>query len=171
LDDIEARAFLARQHVGRLAFLAPRPRRHRAISYTFDGGWILGRTSVGTKLSTLAHHPWCAFETDHVVGPFEWTSVVAKGTFYLLDPEAGSPDLYSKALASARSLVPDASRRPIPRPSRRALRDLRERDHGSEREVGLAQFIASGTLCATSSGIAPPISVGFAPPCSARTMG
>jgi nitroimidazol reductase NimA-like FMN-containing flavoprotein (pyridoxamine 5'-phosphate oxidase superfamily) len=121
LDDIEARAFLARQHVGRLAFSLHDRVDIEPISYTFDGGWILGRTSVGTKLSTLAHHPWCAFETDHVVGPFEWTSVVAKGTFYLLDPEAGSPDLYSKALASARSLVPDAFTSSDPAPHRGVL--------------------------------------------------
>ena len=121
LDDVESRAFLARQHIGRLAFSLHDRVDIEPISYTFDGGWILGRTSVGTKLSTLAHHPWCAFETDHVIGPFEWTSVVAKGTFYLLDPEAGSPDLYNKALASARSLVPDAFSPNDPAPHRGVL--------------------------------------------------
>lgn len=121
LDEVEARAFLARQHVGRIAFTLRDRVDIEPISYTFDGGWILGRTSIGTKLSTLAHHPWCAFETDHVVGPFEWTSVVAKGTFYLLDPEAGSAHLYSKALASARALVPDAFTPADPAPHRGVL--------------------------------------------------
>ena len=121
LDDTESRAFLARQHVGRLAFTLHDRVDIEPISYTFEGGWIFGRTSVGTKLSTLVHHPWCAFETDHVVGQFEWTSVVAKGTFYLLDPESGSPDVYAKALTSARSLVPDAFSAADPAPHRGVL--------------------------------------------------
>jgi nitroimidazol reductase NimA-like FMN-containing flavoprotein (pyridoxamine 5'-phosphate oxidase superfamily) len=121
LDDVEARAFLARQHVGRIAFSLHDKVDIEPISYTFDDGWILGRTSVGAKLSALAHHPWCAFEADHVVGPFEWTSVVAKGTFYLLDPEQGSPELHARALSSARSLLPDAFSATDPAPHRGVL--------------------------------------------------
>jgi len=121
LDEIESRAFLARQHLGRIAFTLHDRVDIEPISYSFDGDWIFGRTSMGTKLSNLAHHPWCAFEADHVVGPFEWTSVVAKGTFYLLDPEEGSPDLYSRALKAAKSLVPDAFTSSDPAPHRGML--------------------------------------------------
>ena len=121
LDDTDARAFLARQHVGRLAFSLHDRVDIEPISYTFDRGWILGRTSIGTKLSSLAHHPWCAFEIDHIAGPFAWTSVVAKGTFHLLDPEHGSPDVYERALQSARSLVPDAFSARDPAPHRGIL--------------------------------------------------
>jgi nitroimidazol reductase NimA-like FMN-containing flavoprotein (pyridoxamine 5'-phosphate oxidase superfamily) len=121
LDEAEARAFLARQHVGRIAFSLHDRVDIEPINYTYDGGWILGRTSVGTKLSTLAHHPWCAFEADHVHGPFDWTSVVAKGTFYLLDPEEGSPDVYAKALASVRALTPDVFTPSDPAPHRDIL--------------------------------------------------
>ncbi len=121
LDQVESNAFLARQHVGRIAFSQHDRVDIEPISYTFDGEWILGRTSVGTKLSALAHRPWCAFEADHIVGPFEWTSVVAKGTFYLFDPEAGSPQLYDRALASAQKLVPDAFTAHDPAPHRGVL--------------------------------------------------
>lgn len=121
LDEADARAFLARQHVGRIAFSLHDRVDIEPINYTFDHGWILGRTSVGTKLATLAHHPWCAFETDHVSGPYHWTSVVAKGTFYLLDPESGSPDVYARALKSVRALSPDAFSEADPSPHRNIL--------------------------------------------------
>jgi nitroimidazol reductase NimA-like FMN-containing flavoprotein (pyridoxamine 5'-phosphate oxidase superfamily) len=104
----EARAFLAGQHTGRIAYSTHDRVDIEPISYAFHPDWILGRTSVGTKLSTLAHQPWCAFEVDVVVGPFEWTSVVVHGTFHLLDPESGSPDVYARALSSVRALEPDA---------------------------------------------------------------
>ncbi|MEP6730830.1 MAG: pyridoxamine 5'-phosphate oxidase family protein [bacterium] len=117
----DARAFLARQHTGRIAFAVRNNVDIEPISYTFGRDWILGRTSVGTKLAALAHQPWCAFEVDEIDGPFEWTSVVAKGTFYLLDPENGSPDVYAQALASAQSLVPDAFTASDPAPERSIL--------------------------------------------------
>jgi uncharacterized protein len=121
LDEADARAFLARLHVGRIAYSLHDRVDIEPISYTFDRGWILGRTSVGTKLATLAHHPWCAFEIDHVSGAFEWTSVVAKGVFYLLDPESGSPDVYARALKSVRALSPDAFSDADPSPHRTIL--------------------------------------------------
>ena len=121
LADGDARAFLARKHIGRIAFSLHDNISIEPISYTFDGGWILGRTSVGTKLATLAHHPWCAFEVDEITSPLEWTSVVAKGSFYLLDPESGTPGIYARALASVRSLTPDAFSPSDPAPHRGVL--------------------------------------------------
>jgi nitroimidazol reductase NimA-like FMN-containing flavoprotein (pyridoxamine 5'-phosphate oxidase superfamily) len=108
LSDTEARAFLSQRHVGRIAFSRNDRVDIEPISYTMDGDWIFGRTGAGTKLCALAHHPWCAFETDESSGMFEWTSVVVKGTFYLLDPESGSPDTYLRALACIRALEPMA---------------------------------------------------------------
>ncbi|MEO5816678.1 MAG: pyridoxamine 5'-phosphate oxidase family protein [Gemmatimonadaceae bacterium] len=121
LDDDSARAFLARKHVGRIAYALHDRVDIEPISYSFDAPWILGRTSIGSKLATLAHRPWCAFEVDEVNGPFDWTSVVVKGTFYVLDPESGSPDVYARALASTRSLVPDAFSPRDPAPHRNVL--------------------------------------------------
>jgi nitroimidazol reductase NimA-like FMN-containing flavoprotein (pyridoxamine 5'-phosphate oxidase superfamily) len=121
LDDTEARAFVARNHVGRLAFTFRDRVDIVPISYTMDDDWILGRTSVGAKLTRLAHHPWCAFEVDEVWSPFAWTSVVVKGTFYLLDPESGSPDVYAHAQKCANALTPDAFTAADPVPSRSIL--------------------------------------------------
>ena len=102
----EAHALLAAQHVGRLAFTLHDRVDIEPISYVSDGEWIFGRTSMGTKLSTLLHHPWCAFEVDEIRDQFDWASVVVKGTFYLLDPESGSTDTYRRAERLLAKLVP-----------------------------------------------------------------
>jgi nitroimidazol reductase NimA-like FMN-containing flavoprotein (pyridoxamine 5'-phosphate oxidase superfamily) len=121
LDEAESRAFLARQRVGRIAFALDGSVDIKPMSYTFDRGWILGRTSAGTMLATLARHPACAFAVDQALGSYDWMSVVAKGNFQLLDPECGSPDVYARALASVRSLVPEAFSPSDPFPHRGVL--------------------------------------------------
>lgn len=106
IDD--ARALLSRQHVGRVAYAVRGNVDIEPISYSLDGDWIVGRTSVGTKLAQLAQQPTCAFEVDEVAGLADWRSVVVKGTFYLLDPVDGSPTVYTRALDSIRALEPAA---------------------------------------------------------------
>jgi nitroimidazol reductase NimA-like FMN-containing flavoprotein (pyridoxamine 5'-phosphate oxidase superfamily) len=116
LSDEEARAVLARQRVGRIAYALNGSVDIEPLHYAFDGHWIYARTSPGAKLASLAHRPWCAFETDEVRGDFEWTSVVAKGSVHLLDPETGSTDTYDRALEAVRSIVPQTftSADPVP---------------------------------------------------------
>lgn len=106
LTSEEAHALLASKNVGRIAFTLHDKVDIEPINYVSDGEWIFGRTSPGTKLTTLLHHPWCAFETDEVHDLFDWSSVVVKGTFYLLDPEIGSPDTYQRAERLLTKLVP-----------------------------------------------------------------
>ena len=120
LDLVEAHALLARQHVGRIAYAFHDQVDIEPIHYAFNAGWIFARTSVGTKLSRLAHHPWCAFEVDEVRGVFEWASVVVKGSFHVLDPEVGS-GTYARALAAMRDLVPDTFSPHDPVPGRTIL--------------------------------------------------
>jgi nitroimidazol reductase NimA-like FMN-containing flavoprotein (pyridoxamine 5'-phosphate oxidase superfamily) len=117
----ESRALLARNSVGRLAYAFHDRVDVEPIHYVMEGDWIYGRTSIGTKLATLAHHPWCALEADEVRGPFDWESVVLKGPFYLLDPQEGSPDVYDKALELVRTLVPESFSLGDPAPHRMAL--------------------------------------------------
>jgi uncharacterized protein len=117
----ECHSLLARHDVGRLAFTLHDRVDIEPINYVSDGEWIFGRTSVGTKLATLLHHPWCAFETDDVRGLFDWDSVVAKGTFYLLDPEQGSPDTYMRAQKLLQKLVPGSLSAHDPAPHRNIL--------------------------------------------------
>jgi nitroimidazol reductase NimA-like FMN-containing flavoprotein (pyridoxamine 5'-phosphate oxidase superfamily) len=118
LTSEESYELLRGQHVGRLAFTLHDRVDIEPLGYVSEGEWIFGRTSEGTKLSRLLHHPWCAFETDVVHDQFEWSSVVVKGTFYLLDPEIGSPDTYRRAAELLSTLVPGTFTTKDPAPQR-----------------------------------------------------
>jgi nitroimidazol reductase NimA-like FMN-containing flavoprotein (pyridoxamine 5'-phosphate oxidase superfamily) len=85
----DAVALLERHHFGRLAFSFHDRVDIEPISYVFSDGWLYGRTSRGTKLTTVRHHPWVAFEVDEIEGQFDWRSVVVHGTLYFLDDESG----------------------------------------------------------------------------------
>jgi uncharacterized protein len=121
LSEDASRAMLARKHIGRLAYSLHDHVDIQPVNYVYSDGWIFARTQVGSKLVTLAHHPWCAFEVDESSGLFSWESVVARGSFHLLDPESGSPDVYGRALAAMRTLIPDTFTAEDPTPGRGIL--------------------------------------------------
>ncbi|MDB4899349.1 MAG: Pyridoxamine 5-phosphate oxidase-related protein [Gemmatimonadetes bacterium] len=117
----ESHALLASHNVGRIAFTLHDRVDIEPINYVCEGDWIFGRTSEGTKLSTLRHHPWCAFEVDEVRGMFDWSSVVVKGAFSILDPKVGSLHTYQRATALLRGLVPGALSTDDPVPYRNVI--------------------------------------------------
>lgn len=106
----EADELLDRNHVGRIAFSFKDRVDIRPIHYVRSTAWLFGRTSPGEKLTTLQHHQWVAFEVDEISGAFDWQSVLARGTFYLLKHEGTAHDisLYERAVDAVRSLYPDA---------------------------------------------------------------
>lgn len=106
LSEADARALLERLHVGRIAYSSHDGVDIEPIHYVAEGDWIYGRTSFGSKLATLSHNPWCAFEADEVRDMFDWDSVVAKGTFVVLEPEAGSEAAYKRARTLLRKFLP-----------------------------------------------------------------
>lgn len=83
---------LSRCHIGRLAFTFHDKVDIEPISYVYEEGWIYARTSPGTKLTTVKHHPWVAFEVDEIKGRYDWESVVVRGTIYFVEPSRGLPD-------------------------------------------------------------------------------
>jgi nitroimidazol reductase NimA-like FMN-containing flavoprotein (pyridoxamine 5'-phosphate oxidase superfamily) len=121
----ESRALLARHNVGRIAFSMNDRIDIQPIHYVFDGDWLYGRTSHGSKFATLARHSWCAFEVDEARDLFDWDSVVVKGHMELLDPELGSPDAYTRGLELMRSLVSGTFTEGDPAPHRSILFRLR----------------------------------------------
>jgi nitroimidazol reductase NimA-like FMN-containing flavoprotein (pyridoxamine 5'-phosphate oxidase superfamily) len=126
LPDEEARALLARNNVGRLAFSFHDRVDIEPINYAFDGDWLFMRTSAGTKLTTIAHHPWVAFEVDEVRGQFDWQSVVVRGAMHRLDAE-GSPAqraTHARAVEQLRTVVPSTLRAGDPVPFRDVLLGL-----------------------------------------------
>ena len=121
LTSDEARAFLRANNVGRLAFALHDRVDIVPINYVSDGDWIFGRTSSGAKLTMLLHNPWCALETDEVRALFDWTSVVVKGTFSLLDAKDGSPDTYARAERLLEGLIPGTFSAHDPAPNRNMI--------------------------------------------------
>lgn len=113
----EAQALLARNIVGRIAFSLHDRVDIEPVHYVFDAPWIFGRTSAGTKLLTLSHNQWCAFETDDVHGLFDWESVIVKGPFSPRNSPFASWD-YERAVAALRRILPTAFTADDPAPHR-----------------------------------------------------
>jgi uncharacterized protein len=118
----ECAAVLARGHVGRLAFALHDRVDIQPVHYVYDDGWLYGRTSTGAKLATLRHNPWVAFEVDEVRAPYDWTSVVVRGSFHqLAEPEDAAPRerlAREHAIELLRALVPRTLRPGDPTPWR-----------------------------------------------------
>ena len=107
----------AQQIVGRIAYSLHDRVDMEPIHYVYDAPWIFGRTSAGSKLMTLAHNRWCAFEADEAQGLFDWQSVVVKGPFMPFDP-AVNPEDHCRALAALRRLIPGTLTDDDPSPHR-----------------------------------------------------
>ncbi|HEY5087351.1 MAG TPA: pyridoxamine 5'-phosphate oxidase family protein [Gemmatimonadaceae bacterium] len=87
-DEIEQ--ILARNHVGRIAFIVHDSVDIEPINYVYKDGWIYGRTSQGTKIDAIARRARVAFEVDEVKALFDWRSVVVKGSLSVMRPD-GAP--------------------------------------------------------------------------------
>ena len=121
LDRAECDAILARNHVGRVAFSYKDHVDIEPIHYVFSAGWLYGRTKYGTKLRTLAHNRWLAFETEEIDGTFDWRSVVVKGALYLLEGDGAQSDTYEKAVEIFRTFIPHAFDADDPTPDRNVM--------------------------------------------------
>ena len=121
LNRAECDALLTRNHVGRIAFSYRDHVDIEPIHYVYADGWIYGRTTYGTKLRTLAHNRWLAFETDEISALFDWKSVVVKGALYVLEPDGAQGENYLKALELIRSMSPNALTQSDPAPERTVL--------------------------------------------------
>ena len=119
----ECVALLRRSHVGRIAFTFHDRVDIEPISYVFADQWLYGRTSPGTKLATVRHHPWVAFEVDEIEGRFDWRSVVVHGAMYLLAPDGGDRDreAYAAAMRLLREIDADTLTPGDPTPFRTTL--------------------------------------------------
>ncbi len=108
LDRGEIDEILTRNHVGRIAFSFRDRVDIQPINYVYSDGWLYGRTSPGTKLSTIQHNYWVAFEVDEIEDAAHWRSVVIHGGFYTI-PASGSPqaeETWDRAVEILRTLWP-----------------------------------------------------------------
>jgi len=120
MERAECEAILARNYVGRLAFAFHDRVDIEPINYVYEDGYIYGRTGPGTKLRTIEHYPWVAFEVDEVNELFRWRSVVVHGTVYRLEPGHGlrSDEGFARAVEVLRRLMPTAFTAKDPLPER-----------------------------------------------------
>lgn len=120
LDRAECEAVLTRNTVGRIAFSFHDRVDIEPLHYVFSDSWIYGRTSPGSKLVTLRHSQWVAFEVDEVRGPFDWESVVIHGAFYVISPDGPEREVAvrKKAVELLRALIPETGTKDDPVPFR-----------------------------------------------------
>jgi nitroimidazol reductase NimA-like FMN-containing flavoprotein (pyridoxamine 5'-phosphate oxidase superfamily) len=120
LNEKSSRALLERNHVGRLCFINSGQPDVTPVHYIADGAWIFIRSAPGAKIEAFAHHPYVAFEVDEIASTFDWRSVVARGTIYLL-PSDGSPlerKKLDRAIRALRSFIPATFTETDPTPAR-----------------------------------------------------
>jgi nitroimidazol reductase NimA-like FMN-containing flavoprotein (pyridoxamine 5'-phosphate oxidase superfamily) len=110
LSHADAIALVRENNVGRVAFSFHDRVDIEPLSYVLDADWIYGRTSPGTKFSTIGHSRWVAFQVDEVEDRFNWRSVVVHGALYVLDADGGTRDGddYAHALDVVRTLDSEA---------------------------------------------------------------
>jgi len=126
LTEAECREMLRRHHVGRLAFTFHDRVDIEPIGFVFDGQSIVFRTSPGSKLLTIQHHPWVALEIDEATGMFDWKSVVVHGTAYRLSETGTAAEVgaYHAAISSLRTAMPGTFTPADPAPFRSAVLQL-----------------------------------------------
>lgn len=120
LDHAECEAVLRRNQVGRLAFSFHDRVAVEPLHYVYEGGWIYGRTSHGSKVEPILHNHWVAFEVDEIRAAFDWKSVVAHGALYFVSAD-GTPAeaaAHARARALLRRVVPETGTADDPVPHR-----------------------------------------------------
>ena len=119
-------AVLGRNHVGRIAFVNEGLVDIEPVSYVAGDSWIFVRSAAGAKMEALAHTPYAAFEVDEAAGPFDWHSVVARGTVYVMSSEGSRVDRadFERALTALRSFMPGTLTAGDPTPHRQTVYGL-----------------------------------------------
>jgi nitroimidazol reductase NimA-like FMN-containing flavoprotein (pyridoxamine 5'-phosphate oxidase superfamily) len=109
LDTAECEDLLARHHVARIAYSFRDRVDIEPIHYVYDRGSMFGRTSPGSKLTTLAHSHWIAAEVDEASGIFDWRSVVVRGAFYTLSADVPGAEsaAWERGFELLRTLIPE----------------------------------------------------------------
>jgi len=87
---------LSSQALGRLACTDGKHPYIVPLTYTYDGTYIYGQTSEGTKLEILRSNPNVCFEVDRLTDMRNWQSVIVYGKF---------EELKSKEAEKAREIL------------------------------------------------------------------
>lgn len=118
LNRDECLELLERNSVGRIAFSHRDRVDIEPLHYVLDGEWIYLRTSAGSKVATIVHNQWIAFEIDEVEELFRWRSVVVHGSIHLVTADASGVETHEHAIEAMRQIIPEALTETDPVPFR-----------------------------------------------------
>ena len=139
LDSTECEQILTRNHVARLAFSFHDRVDIEPVHYVHDHGSMFGRSSPGSKLTTLAHNHWIAVEVDEVNAIFDWRSVVVHGSLCTVSPEVPGAEAaaWARGVELLRTLIPETGTPDDPVPFRSIIFQIRvEKMSGREATPG-----------------------------------
>lgn len=110
LAEHEIQNLLLSQVMGRMACSDEHQPYIVPLTYTYDGEYIYGQISEGTKLTILRKNPRICFEVDMMKDMVNWQSVIVYGTFEELQNEAADAArniLYDRVLFLVTSTTMD----------------------------------------------------------------
>lgn len=119
----QSQVVLARNCVGRLAFLAGGRLELIPVHYVYADQTIFGRTSFGAKCAAWERDTSVVFEVDEPEAMYDWRSVIVRGTLRVL-PASGTRDEraeYWGAVTAIRRAFPDTLTERDPVPTRRCV--------------------------------------------------
>lgn len=108
----EIDALLARNRVGRLAYVFGNRVDVEPVPYVYEAPWIYARTRPGMDPETIRRLRFVTFEVDEVASGEEWRGVTVRGAIYRL--AAGETLRETAALERAHALLDPAVRSPAP---------------------------------------------------------
>jgi nitroimidazol reductase NimA-like FMN-containing flavoprotein (pyridoxamine 5'-phosphate oxidase superfamily) len=115
LTESDIQSILARNHVGRLAFVVDGDADIRPLHFVHSHGMIYCRTTSDARLTRES------FEVDEVESVFHWKSVIARGHCHVLTREGADAEEWTRATELLRKVVRDTFKEGDPVPGRTAI--------------------------------------------------